>query len=240
MLFRSGDTYEVFRYSRTDKKWIFSSVSTNTYFVYDYRSSTKKFFKTYILGYNVDITTVPSPQSTDESYEVWCLKLSSGKTQTRIRSGYNPITTPTFWYLFSPQVYQVGAGKIVAQQIDVKNLSAMSSKLGEIQGDTADYKLVMGSGGSAEEGTFLLGAETDSAYLRRWKKNGVWNMAIKLATFIIDAVSSKIKGVFEVQKTDGTPVFKMDPNTGIQTINGGTVWHSGNDGSGSGDRKSVV
>ena len=208
--------------------------------MYDYGSSTKRFFKTYILGYNIDITTVPSPQSTDESYSVYCLKLSSGKTQTRIRSGYNPITTPTFWYLFSPQVYQVGAGKIVAQQIDVKNLSAMSSKLGEIQGDTPDYKLVMGSGGSAEEGTLLLGATTDESYLRRWKENGIWKMALKLASFIVDAVSSKVLGKFEVKNSAGTATHLIVDNTTGAThagkiySEGGTVWHSGNDGSGSG------
>ena len=110
-------------------------------------------------------------------------------------------------------MYQVGAGKIVAQQIDVKNLSAMSSKLGEIQGDTADYKLVMGSGGSAEEGTFLLGATDDESYLRRWKENGIWKMALKLASFIVDAVSSKVLGKFEVKNSAGTATHLTVDNT---------------------------
>ena len=81
----------------------FLEVGTNAYFVADYRSSTKKFFKTYILGYNIDITTVPSPQYTDESY-VRCLKLSSGKTQTRIRSGYNANNTNVLVSFLSPSV----------------------------------------------------------------------------------------------------------------------------------------
>ena len=105
----------------------------------------------------------------------------------------------------------------------------------------------MGSGGTAAEGTFLLGATTDESYLRRWKENGVWKMALKLASFIVDAVSSKVIGTFQVRNsTDTATHMTVNSTTGDVVIEkkldvkgkiyseDGTVWHSNNDGSGSG------
>ena len=160
-----------------------------------------------------------------------------------MRSGHNPVNNGYTWRLYQPLAVTIGQSKIVAEQIEVKTLSAINSHLGEINGDTDDYKLVMGSGGSAEEGTFLLGATTDESYLRRWKEGGIWKMAIKLATFFVDAVSSKVLGRFQVRNAaDTATALDVDPAaagvkvkiTGGLQIDGGTAWHSGNDGSDSG------
>jgi hypothetical protein len=67
-----------------------------------------------------------------------------------------------------------------------------------------------------KKGTFLLGAETDEAYLRRWYEGGIWQMAIKLVTFIVDSVASNIIGRFRVFRSGentgtGKPVFDANP-----------------------------
>ena len=72
-------------------------------------------------------------------------------------------------------------------------------------------------------------------------------MALKLASFIVDAVSSKVIGTFQVRNsTDTATHMTVNSTTGDVVIEkkldvkgkiyseDGTVWHSNNDGSGSG------
>lgn len=206
--------YDVYSFNFTTKSWVFSNNTINAYFIGDYKSLNTQWFKTYILGSNVNIEDVPAP-SRDSGFTgaISCIRLMSGDTKTHIRNGYNDVLAGTIFRLYCPQVRSIGGGRIVAQQVIVDKLSAISSKLGEIQGDTENYKLVMGSGGSAEEGTLLLGATTDESFLRRWKEGGIWKMAIKLATFFVDAVSSKILGVFQVRNaSDSATALEVDPS----------------------------
>ena len=252
-------TFTSYVWDTTTKKWEESTSSTNAYFIHDYQGSSIQFVKTFVLGSNVNIKDVPAP-AVSTAHAVYCLQLSVGDVKCLLRSGHNPVNNGYTWRLYQPLAVTIGQSKIVAEQIEVKTLSAINSHLGEIKGDTEDYKLVMGSGGTAEEGTFLLGATTDESYLRRWKEGGIWKMAIKLATFFVDAVSSKVLGRFQVRNAaDTATALDVDPSNPVAvavaggmsvtggasvtggmgvggglTIDGGTAWHSGNDGSGSG------
>ncbi len=166
----------------------------------------------------MDISSVPAPEMTDATYPVKCLKLSGHDITCQLRSGYNSDQIAGTKYRFiCPQVYKAGAGKIVANNITANTLSAISAQLGEV-GDGPDYNLTLSEGMTHPRGTFLLGSTTDTAYFRRWFANGVWNMAIKLASFIVDSVSSKVKGMFQVFRTTDNeaaakPAFQVNPGS---------------------------
>ena len=216
-----GQTVGRYLWSTTTKKWEAVGDTANSYFIIDYRGSDILFVKSYILGSNVNIKDVPAP-AVSTAHAVYCIQLLTGDTTINLRAGFNTIPAGYTWRLYQPLAVTIGQSKIVAEQIEVKNLSAINSHLGEINGDTEDYKLVMGSGGTAAEGTFLLGATTDESYLRRWKENGVWKMALKLASFIVDAVSSKVLGTFEVKNsTDTTTHLTVSNTTGATIVSGG-------------------
>lgn len=217
-----GQTVGRYLWSTTTKKWeAVADTSISGYFITDYRGGDILFVKSYILGSNVNIKDVPAP-STSTARDIYCIQLLAGDTTIRLRAGFNSIPAGYTWRLYQPLAVTIGQSKIVAEQIEVKNLSAINSHLGEINGDSDDYKLVMGSGGSAEEGTLLLGATTDESYLRRWKEGGIWKMALKLASFIVDAVSSKVLGQFEVKNsTDTATHLTVDNTTGATIVSGG-------------------
>jgi len=211
-----ADAYQKYGYSFTDKVWTDAGISTNCYFINDYKLTTRRNFRTYILGSAVDISSVPAPAYSDEVYGILCLKLTGGATSTTIRTGYNTVVDGTYWYFFLPQCYVAGSSKIVAQQLVVKDLASVSSKLGVITGDdAANYKIVMSPGSSGEEeGTFLLGAETDASYFRREKIDGVWQIIMKMQKFFVTALASVIKGRFRVEREDNTDVlFDVDPTS---------------------------
>ncbi|HOS35966.1 MAG TPA: phage tail protein, partial [Treponemataceae bacterium] len=212
-----GQTLRIYLWSTTTKKWDAIGDTSNSYFINNYRGSDILFVKSYILGSNVNIKDVPAP-AVSTAEDIYCIQLLPGDTTIRLRSGFNPVPAGYTWRLYQPMAVGIGQSKIVAEQIEVKNLAAINSHLGEINGDSEDYKLVMGSGGSAEEGTFLLGAITDESYLRRWKEGGIWKMALKLATFFVDAVSSKVLGTFQVRNSADTATHLTVNNTSGATI----------------------
>lgn len=219
----SSEYYEYAAWDATSKAWgafggnndvIQLNVSTASL------NTSYKRLLSYVVGINVQPDAIPAPENGLTS-TTYCARTKSGVARMSIvnRAGTGDL------YIFAPSARRVGSGKIVAQQIVTPNLAAISAKLGEIEGDTADYKLVMGSGGSAEEGTLLLGATTDASYFRRWKEGGIWKMAIKLATLFVDAVSSKILGIFRVRNSaDTSTVFEVDPVTGKMDHDGGRVY----------------
>jgi hypothetical protein len=131
----SGQPFNVYQYNFTSKTWVLSaSNNTNAYFVHNYITAARKYFKTYILGSNVDIADAGAPSYTDTAYAVCSLKLTGAYTSCRIRSGYNSgQPANTSWYLIQPQVYKIGEGKIVANQILVNDLMAVSSVFGKIR-----------------------------------------------------------------------------------------------------------
>lgn len=215
----TAQTFKRYTWSFTAKKWVYSSQGTNCYFISDYKATTRKNFKTYILGSSVDITDIPAPSYTDETYAILCLQLMPGDRTASIRSGYNAVTTGTYWYIFNPLVVTVGASKIVAEQIQVTSLAAVNSRLGQVQGDdAANYKLVLGQGFTDPEGTFLLGSVNDDAYFRRTKVGETWTLAIKTSSFIVTSVSSTVIGTFYVKATAaGGAVFTVTPTVNIST-----------------------
>lgn len=220
-----GQNFRQYTWSFTLNKWTAGSVNSNAYFINNYRATTVKYYKTYILGSNVSINDIPAPSATDATYSLYALQLQGTDTTARIRTGFNPITAGTYWEIYNPQIYSGQGAKIVAQNILVKNLSAINSKLGEIQGDDGtNYKLVMGSGGSAAEGTFLLGAKTDAAYFRRYKVGNDWFLDIKTSNFIVDSAASTIIGPFLVKSTaataDTAALLQATPATSTVNIRG--------------------
>ncbi len=176
-------------------------------------------FKTYILGCDVDIADVPSPAPGSLGNTISCVRVAASRNTAQLVFLFGEASGTII--IAAPCASSMAGGKVIASQVTVKNLSAINSKLGEINGDTADYKLVMGSGGSAEEGTFLLGSTSDASYFRRWKEGGVWKLAMKLATFFVDAVTSKILGKFQVRTAADTATsFEVDPGTGKASLFG--------------------
>lgn len=221
----TAQTFKRYTWSFTSKKWVYSSSGANSYFISDYKATTRKNFKTYILGSSVNITDTPAPSYTDETYPIICLQLMPGDRTASIRSGYNATTAGTYWYLFNPLVVTVGASKIVAEQIEVTSLAAVNSRLGQVQGDdTANYKLVLGQGFDDPEGTFLLGSVNDAAYFRRYQSGGKWYLDIKTSNFIVTSVASTIIGTFYIKNlgtdTDANATIKVDPSTKLLMLQG--------------------
>lgn len=213
-----GTTLQYATWNNTTKSWgAFGSNVTYRDLSITAVTASYTAIKSYIVGQNVQPSDIPAPVNAAE-----CVRVVSSPT---VGIDLVVFGTTSRVYAFAPSARKVGSGKIVAQQIVTPNIAAISAKLGEIKGDTADYKLVMGSGGSADEGTLLLGAETDASYFRRWKDGGVWKMAIKLATLFVDAVSSKILGIFRVRNSaDTSTVFEVDPTTGKMDHDGGRLY----------------
>jgi hypothetical protein len=221
-----GQIFDRYSYHFTDKRWVlFTSGSTNAYFVDNYTTKARKYYTTYILGSRVALSDVPAPGYTDEAYTIRCHRLTGTKTSCRIRSGHNTgQPSDAAWYLIQPQVYRAGSSKLVAENIIAENLSGISANLGRVTGDgnpdDSQYKFVLSDGFSGNEnrkGTLLLGAATDAAYLRRWWNGSIWQMAIKLATFIVESIASNIIGRFRVFRTGqntGTDKPALDANPG--------------------------
>jgi hypothetical protein len=223
----SGQAFDGYFYNFPEKKWLLNfSGNTNSYFVENYTAITRKYFTTYILGSRVDISKVPAPSYTDETYLVRCLQLTGTNTACSLRSGNNPgQPADAAWHFIQPQVYRIGDGRVVARNIITENLSAINANLGRVTGDgnpnDSQYKMVLSDGFSGNEnkkGTLLLGATTDDAYLRRWWNGSVWQMAIKLATFIVDSIASNVIGRFRVFRTgqntaSDKPTFDANPGS---------------------------
>jgi hypothetical protein len=63
--------------------------------------------------------------------------------------------------------------------------------------------------------TFLLDKTTDSSFFRYEKIGGAWQIAMRLATFVIDSLKSKARGFLHVfhsgQVASDKPVFEVNP-----------------------------
>jgi len=201
-------------------------------------------YKTYLVGSLVDPSQIPAPINVQ-----YCVRMVAGQTAMRIHVvSYLAAATVCVGI---PTLQKLGAGQLTANQILVRDLSAISANVGKLEGDDPDaFTLVGNNGYDKPLGTFLLGKATDASYLRRWydTATSTWKMAIKLATFFVDAVTSKILGRFQVRNAaDTATTLDVDPSnpvavavaggmsvSGGLSIDGGTAWHSLNDGAGSG------
>ncbi len=224
-------SYLVYRFDWQNNAWVPAGTLATPYFIENFTHSEKKYYKTYILGNRIDITSVPAPHAMDSSYDVFCIQVTDTTASIFIKGDFTSYDPDNRWYLITPQVYRIGDGKIIAENIQTRDLSAISANLGKVEGGP-DYKLVLSDGFPGNEnkkGTLLLGSENDKAYLRRWWDGSIWQMAIKLATLVIDAIASNIFGrlrVFRREQNSDTakPTFDTDPGTNpgneITTVRG--------------------
>jgi hypothetical protein len=228
----AGQTFKLYTYSYTGNKWVEGGPLSpdNAYFLIDYRSTTRRYFTTYILGSRANITDVPAPGVTDTTYSITCLQLTGTDTACRIRSGYNNgHPEDAAWYFIQPQVYRIGASGIVAENIVTRTLSAISALLGRITGsgnpNDDEYKIVLADGFSTapagqtdlnKKGTFLLGGANEESAIRRWWTGSAWKMIIRMSALILENLKSKVIGRLQVfgdwQNHDAdNPVLEVNP-----------------------------
>ncbi len=202
----AGQTVKQYRYSNDLKKWELVTSASNLYFVLNYRELTKSYFKTYILGNKVDISNVPFPEISNTSYSIFCLQLISTETTCSIRSGMNASPTGTKFRFICPQVYRIGDGKIVAQNIVTQDLSAITANLGLItdgalQGNANNLW-------NLDTGVFKIGDGVNN-YV---SFDPAFGLSIKTTKFEVSSIGSVIRGEFIVKNDIGTQnEFEVDP-----------------------------
>jgi hypothetical protein len=180
--------------------------------------------------------TVSTPKDTKFYYRVRgvsIVPLSTNLTRTLLgtwSAGVSVLARPTGTVDIVAQAIgaaQIAEGAVVAHTLLAENLAAINAKLGTINGDTPDYKLIMspGTGDPDPEGTFLLGSDgsgdapEDTSFFRRWRENGLWKLAIKLQSFFVTAIASVIVGRFQVKSTSSAdPDLDVDPSDGSTKI----------------------
>ena len=227
-------------YDFSEKKWVYNAERTNLYFVDDYRDKTKKFFTTYLLGYNADISDCPAPLYTDETYTVCALQLTGTDTQTYLQSGYNATTAGTKWRIITPQVYQIGSGKIVANQVLCNDLTAIAGKFGYIDTERIELNATNwltstatnitqkdGSVYKAKAGEVCIGTTTKTSgyadsdeFFHYIPGSGFF---FKIAAFIVTSIASILSGIFRVKAkgaADANSVFIVNPTTAPDSTTG--------------------
>jgi len=131
--------YKVYYWSFAEKKWqLYFESYNNCYFIYNYKSPVRRFFKTYILGSNVDIDKVPAPSFPDMEYTIWCMQLLPGAVSTRVRSGLNTPTPGDYWYFIAPQILAHGSYNIRASNILAESITAGQIATNAITSDKID------------------------------------------------------------------------------------------------------
>lgn len=217
-----GESYNTYRsaWDTTNKAWgAFGNVTSGQLLIENVSPvGAYTAYKTYLVGSLVDPTQIPAPINVQ-----YCVRMVAGQTAMKIHViSYLAASTV---YVGIPTLTKLGAGRLTANQIAVKNLSAISGNIGKLEGDDPDAFTLVGNNGYTQPlGTLLLGKASDDSYLRRWfdTATATWKMAIKLATFFVDAVSSKILGKFEVRNsTDTSTNFSVDNGTGATNVSGG-------------------
>jgi len=138
-----GEYYKQYKWSFAEKKWeVYYESYNNCYFIYDYKSPVRRFFKTYILGSNVDIDKVPAPSFPDMEYNIFCMQLLPGAVSTRVRSGLNTPTPGDYWYFIAPQILAHGSYNIRASNILAESITAGQIATNAITTDKIDASAV--------------------------------------------------------------------------------------------------
>jgi hypothetical protein len=222
-----GQLFNIRIYNFNDKEWSGATTTENAYFVYEFISQSRKYFTTYILGSQVDIRDVPAPLYTDNAYGIVCIQLTGNDTTCRIRSGYNSgQPADAAWYLIRPQVYRIGASKVIAENILVRDLSAISGTFGKIKDDkiyagtTATDNFWDMTGGEFRVGNNLAyedpshngNDDPQAEYLHYVPGQGFFQ---KIKNFIVSSVASFLWGTFSVLRTGqdkgAKPTFRTNP-----------------------------
>ncbi len=225
----AAQSLKSYKWNATKKQWFYESTSTNKYFLSDYKTNSRKYFTTYILGTNVQTGTgtsttvpaqnIPAPVMTDNTYEIRALQLTGTLRETFIRSGNNTISGNPVWKIITPQIYERNSSAITAEDIKTQNLSAINANLGDVAaGSLASSTTNAGVpdpsnslvyiNGKAGNEEFYIGniakssaSTTTDAHEFIWlhKVNDVFDFVIKITNFIVTSLQSIIKGIFRVK-----------------------------------------
>lgn len=195
-------------------------------------SAAYKTIRTYIVGVNVTPDEIPAPVNNLDAV-TRCFRVKQGSATISVvnRAGTGPL------YVFAPTILSVSAGIMTASKINVKDLSAISAYLGEVKGGPSiadDDRIVLGDGyegvsyltvdvGAGAEtydlgkkGTIKFGGASDTSLFWRVYSTAAnkWRTFLRMTTFIVDAIASKIMGAFFVYNADGDKlVFKVNPTS---------------------------
>ncbi|SEQ46108.1 Putative phage tail protein [Treponema bryantii] len=227
----AAQSLKCYKWNATKKQWFYESTSTNKYFLSDYKTNSRKYFTTYILGTNVQTGTgtsttvpaqnIPAPVMTDNTYEIYALQLTGTLRETFIRSGNNTISGSPVWKIITPQIYERNSSAITAEDIKTQNLSAINANLGDVatgslssatnsdgKPDPANSLVhINGTAGSEE---FFIGnikkssaSETNTNHEFMWlhKVNGVFTFILKITNFIVTSTQSIIKGILRIKNS---------------------------------------
>ena len=133
------ESYRVWLWDFGEKKWtLYYESHDNCYIIHDYKSLDRKFYKTYIIGSNVNIENVPAPSYPDMEYELYCIQLLPGNVSTNIRTGFNPPAEGDTWYFIAPQILVTGSFNIRASNILAESITAGQIATNAITSDKID------------------------------------------------------------------------------------------------------
>lgn len=225
-----------FKWDFDEKKWVSGISSGVLCFVSNITKFDTRFFTTYILGSNADINDCPAPLYTDETYAIYAIKLNVNEIALRI-----PIrSSGTKWRIITPQVYQIGSGKIVANQVLCNDLTAIAGKFGYIDTERIELNATNwltstatnitqedGSVYKAKAGEVCIGTTTKTSgyadsdeFFHYIPGSGFF---FKIATFIVTSIASILSGIVRVKAkgaTDANSTFIVNPTTAADSTTG--------------------
>lgn len=101
-----GQSVNIYSYNLSNKTWSISgNAVTNPYFISAYNSPEKITMKTYIFGYNVNLSDFPNAECNISRNPV-AIQLTGTDTSTHIRSGYNSNTSMII-HFSNPKIYRL-------------------------------------------------------------------------------------------------------------------------------------
>jgi hypothetical protein len=169
----------------------------------------------YFVGANVTPDLIPAPKFTQYA----CFRLPEGTGAVSFDNA-----EPGVLLLFAPSLRPITGGKITAGQLVAKDAVVGFMRSALLRGADNDHLIALESvpAGAAPglpetpANTFLLGKPTDPSFFRYEKIGGVWQIALRLAAFIVDGLKSMARGVFQVFRSDqdvgaDKPVFEVEP-----------------------------
>ncbi len=211
-----GQTYRAFAYGAEAKGW--KEKEPPRFFIEWHNGAETAKYTTYILGSLVNIDGCPPPRYSMPAVPVYALKLVAHR-RTALYAALGSTAEGAALRLICPQVYRRGDGRVVAENIYARTLSAISANLGVVSAgllrgldapeptaDTSKFdaffdlrnnEFRMGNDREKEnpDGS-PVDPEGDAEYLHFIPGVGFF---FKLANFIVTAISSVIKGLFKLR-----------------------------------------
>jgi hypothetical protein len=216
-----------------NKRWSESAANNNNAFISGYKDADDFSFTTYVIGGKVDVADVPAPKSSGATYPK-CVRIKSGVQSVPLLFDEDS-EDDCGWLIVRPQLHRIGDGRITAQNILAKDLSAISADLGDINAgllfssgknqsshdteelanffdlDTGEFRV-----GSGRSGETPAGEPADPADAH-WYLHAIPGMGLfmKITNFVITALSSIIRGAFKITRKSGagagTALFALNP-----------------------------